>query len=171
MTKDEAAKLRRLYEMYEQPMYRIAYAVLKNTAQAEDAVSDAFERIIRKIVRIGDPDSPETKSYIVKTIKNVSIDRYRKNKMFYEKFCTIDEETMQLVDRTVDVESDVLESESMVLLNSLSERDRKIVMLRCSEGLSWREAASELSMTETGVRKRFERIKLFLKGELCNEKK
>ena len=36
--------LRQLYEQYEQPMYRIAYAILHHTEQAEDAVSDAFLR-------------------------------------------------------------------------------------------------------------------------------
>lgn len=171
MTQDNAVKLRRLYELYEQPMYRIAYAVLKNTASAEDAVSDAFEKIIRKIGRIGDPDSPKTKGYIVKTIKNTSIDRYRKNQAFYEKCCPIGEEAMQLIDSSVDIESDVIEKENMGLLDSLNERDRQIIMLRCSDGLSWREAAYKLSMSETGIRKRFERIKLSLKGELYNEKK
>lgn len=35
-------KLDQLYALYEQPMYRIAYAILHHTEQAEDAVSDAF---------------------------------------------------------------------------------------------------------------------------------
>ena len=35
-------KLQRLYQLYEQPMYRIAYAILHHVEQSEDAVSDAF---------------------------------------------------------------------------------------------------------------------------------
>ena len=38
----DAHKLKELYELYEQPMYRIAYAFLHNKEMAEDAVSDAF---------------------------------------------------------------------------------------------------------------------------------
>ena len=36
----EQEKLKLLYDIYEQPMYRIAYAILHHTEQAEDAVSD-----------------------------------------------------------------------------------------------------------------------------------
>ena len=39
-------KLHQLYALYEQPLYRIAYAILHQTEQAEDAVSDAFLKII-----------------------------------------------------------------------------------------------------------------------------
>lgn len=50
MTNEESDKLKRLYEFYEQPMYRIAFSVLHNSELAEDAVSDAFERIIKKYI-------------------------------------------------------------------------------------------------------------------------
>ena len=46
MTNAETEKLNKLYEIYEQPMYRIAFSVLKNSSDAEDAVSDAFMNII-----------------------------------------------------------------------------------------------------------------------------
>ena len=41
-------KLHQLYALYEQPLYRIAYAILHQTEQAEDAVSDAFLHISTK---------------------------------------------------------------------------------------------------------------------------
>ncbi|MBQ6211654.1 MAG: hypothetical protein IJJ57_02015, partial [Ruminococcus sp.] len=49
MTYDETEKLKKLYSIYEQPMYRIAYAVLHDEGLAEDAVSEAFIRIMRKL--------------------------------------------------------------------------------------------------------------------------
>lgn len=45
----EQEKLKLLYDIYEQPMYRIAYAILHHTEQAEDAVSDAFLRILKNL--------------------------------------------------------------------------------------------------------------------------
>lgn len=47
----EQEKLKLLYDIYEQPMYRIAYAILHHTEQAEDAVSDAFLRILKNLKR------------------------------------------------------------------------------------------------------------------------
>ena len=40
-------KLHKLYRLYEKPMYHIAYAVLHHTQQTEDAVSEAFCKVIR----------------------------------------------------------------------------------------------------------------------------
>ena len=53
-------KLHQLYALYEQPLYRIAYAILHQTEQAEDAVSDAFLKIIPHLDQIESPDSPKT---------------------------------------------------------------------------------------------------------------
>ena len=42
---------------------------------------------------------------------------------------------------------------------SVSETDRKIIMLRCNDEMSWKEVAGEMSLTESNVRKRFERAR------------
>ena len=34
-----------MYELYEQGMYQVAYGVLHNKEQAEDAVQDSFEKL------------------------------------------------------------------------------------------------------------------------------
>ncbi|MDE6540225.1 MAG: sigma-70 family RNA polymerase sigma factor, partial [Ruminococcus sp.] len=69
MTPEASDKIKAIYELYEQPMYRIAFAVLKNPELAEDAVSDAFVRIIERLKKIKAPESDKTKAYIVKMIK------------------------------------------------------------------------------------------------------
>lgn len=78
-TPEEQEKLDHLYNIYEQPMYRIAYAILHHTQQAEDAVSDAFLRIIQNLRKIGDVDSEQTKRYIIRIIRSTAINQYRKN--------------------------------------------------------------------------------------------
>ena len=52
-------KLHTLYKIYEKPMYHIAYAILHHTQQTEDAVSEAFCRVIANLHKIGDPESPD----------------------------------------------------------------------------------------------------------------
>ena len=46
MTIKDAEKLQYLYELYEQPMYRIAFAVLRSSSLAEDAVSEEAEYVM-----------------------------------------------------------------------------------------------------------------------------
>ena len=172
MTKEETEKIHTLYEIYEQPMYRIAYAVLRNSSYAEDAVSDAFMNIIRKIGKIGDPYSPKTKSYIIKTIRNAAIDQYRKNRHFYDRIQPVDDEVFTVPDISVNIESTV-SAEEIELLDELNATDRRIMLLRCNEELSWKDIAVKLELTEANVRKRFERAKkklISLKGEIYNEK-
>ena len=57
MTYEDSQKLHSLYELYEQPMYRIAFAVLHSSSLAEDAVSDAFVTVIRHLHKFKEPVS------------------------------------------------------------------------------------------------------------------
>ena len=59
-------KLHTLYKIYEKPMYHIAYAILHHTQQTEDAVSEAFCRVIANLHKIGDPESPQTRQYMMR---------------------------------------------------------------------------------------------------------
>ena len=79
-------KLDQLYALYEQPMYRIAYAILHHTEQAEDAVSDAFLRIMKNLKKIGNVQSEKTKHYIVCIIRSTAINQYRQNQRDSERY-------------------------------------------------------------------------------------
>ncbi|MBQ1340738.1 MAG: sigma-70 family RNA polymerase sigma factor [Ruminococcus sp.] len=168
----ESIKIQKLYEIYEQPMYRIAYAFLHNREMAEDAVSEAFVRIIGKINRLGDAESPKTKSYIVKVIKSTSIGIYRRNKRKYMYEQPIDDNIMQLSDPLTDVEDKIIAGSTGEIMNGLEETDRTIVMFRCRYEMPYKEIAQRTSMSEAAVRKRFERAKrriIKLRGENPNE--
>ncbi len=168
MTKEDSCKLSTLYNIYEQPMYRIAYAVLRDEGLAEDAVSDAFIRILGKLHKFDDCRSAKTRSYIVKVIKSTSINIYRKNKRRFTEEVPIDD-AMQIVDVRINTEN---RNHVDNIINSLEEPDRSIVIMRCIKDMSWREVAEKLSLTESNVRKRFERTKkrLKTKGEIYDEK-
>lgn len=176
MTFEDSEKIKELYRIYEQPMFRIAFAILHNNAMAEDAVSDAFIRIIDKLDKLKAPDSPKTKLYIVKTIKSTSINIYRKNRRLFERELPVDDSILQIPDSMQNVESSVIESLSTspaaVILSKLNDTDRRIVTMRCRDEKSWKEVAASLSLTESNVRKRFERTRkriISMKGEFNDE--
>ena len=50
----DSEKLERLYELYEQKMYAVAFSILRNEWQAEDAVQDAFVRLLKNIRKLRD---------------------------------------------------------------------------------------------------------------------
>jgi len=53
--------LEQLYDAYEHKMYGIAYSILNNVGQAEDAVQDAFIKLIPYLGDINSVVSVQTK--------------------------------------------------------------------------------------------------------------
>lgn len=79
-TEEQRSLVEQIYYDCEQVMYRTAYSVLHNKQDAEDAVHDAFLRIIADIDRIAGIEPGKRKNYAVIVSRNTAIDRYRRNK-------------------------------------------------------------------------------------------
>lgn len=151
-------KLEELYRLYEKPMYYIALAVLKNHHQAEDAVSESFYRIIKHLDKLGEPEEPKTKQYIIKVIKSVAISRYRKNASELKRLVALDE-TTRAPDCFEDIFKEDSESTVLKLLSPLNDTDFEIVIMRGRDGLPYSEISEKLSISESAVRKRYERAR------------
>ena len=48
--KDSAQFIEECYSLYEQKMYRVAFAILKDPDAAEDAVQDAFLKLMKSFL-------------------------------------------------------------------------------------------------------------------------
>lgn len=68
MILSDSQKLERLFDLYEKKMYGTAFQILRDEGQAEDAVQDAFLRVMAHISRINQPESVETQRFMVKVI-------------------------------------------------------------------------------------------------------
>ncbi len=77
---EQRSLVEQIYYDCEQIMYRAAYSILHNKQDAEDAVHDAFLRIVSDIDRIASVDPGKRRNYAVIVAKNIAIDHYRKNK-------------------------------------------------------------------------------------------
>ncbi len=171
-------KFRQLYQRYEQPMYRIAYAILHQTEQAEDAVSDAFLQILKNLSKIDSADSEETKHYVVQIIRRTAINQYRKNARESKQTAPWDEQVLQIPDETNDTETvfaRAIQQEAMAaLFDNLRDNEREIIWLHCQKEMTFSEIAERLSIRESTARKRFERAKKSImkqieKGEISYE--
>ena len=163
MQKDQTEKLKQLYQIYEKPFYHIAFAVLHHQQQAEDAVSDAFYQVMTHLDRIGQPDSPKTKSYMIQIIKHTAINQYRKNARQNLNCTELDSSVFQIADPENELEhrfrKQSLRQILADLFSGISETDRQIILLHCQENKSFKEIAEILNMKDTSVRKRFERAR------------
>jgi len=67
-----------IYEQYRHTMLYVAKNILKDHAAAEDAVHDAFIKIIEIMDAIDEHNAAATKSLAIIIVKNKAIDQYRR---------------------------------------------------------------------------------------------
>lgn len=162
-------KLAALYQLYEKPLYHIAMAILHRHEQAEDAVSEAFCKVMRHIHKLGAPDSPETKNYMISVLRSEAINQYRRNTRQNTHLTEWNEEVLQLSDPEAapELRMERTERRQLIqeLLGLLSDTDRHIVLLHCEEGMTFGEIGRRLDMKENTVKKRFERARKRMKAE------
>lgn len=154
--------LETMYELYEQGMYRVAYGVLHNREQAEDAVQDSFEKLLKYLPKIDTPDSPKTQQLVLKTVRNTAIDQYRRNNKQNEWLSQQEqgEETNSFVKSVEDREF------IQQLLNAVPTEYREIIKLRCYYGFSAKETGDILGLSEGNVNKRLERARKLIADRL-----
>ena len=151
-----------LYETYEQKMFGIANAILHNDWQAEDAVHEAFVRMVPYLSRCKDVNDEKTKILIVRVIKSAAIDIYRKNKR--ENTYILDSEEDWIEDKHNPVE---------VYLATLSagEMVKKIIgQLSSDDGMPVSDIGEILGISTDNVYKRLSRARkrvkeIIAKGE------
>ena len=154
--------LETMYELYEQGMYRVAYGVLHNREQAEGAVQDSFEKLLKYLPKIDTPDSPKTQQLVLKTVRNTAIDQYRRNNKQNEWLSQQEqgEETNSFVKSVEDREF------IQQLLNAVPTEYREIIKLRCYYGFSAKETGDILGLSEGNVNKRLERARKLIADRL-----
>lgn len=159
-TPEEKSKFEQLYLEYKGLMFHVAYEILHNEQDAEDAVHQAFVKIAENIKKIDDPICPKTHSYVVTIVENKAIDIYRKMK---------NHPTVELIDEIdgIDVHYDGDNTLTQCILQ-LPARYREMILLRYHHGYSVREIAGMMRISLQAAIKLDQRAKQKLK-KLCEK--
>ncbi len=163
--------LEKLYNAYENKMYGIAYSILNNVGQAEDAVQDAFIKLIPHLGDIKRVSSVETKRLVTYTIKNIAIDIYRRNRKEVELFAKgVDETAISGNQYEINSVKTIEDRQVVVqLLSNLPSKYREIIRYRCYYELSYKEISLLLNINEKVAAKRCERARKLLKEMMEKE--
>ncbi|MBO4579948.1 MAG: sigma-70 family RNA polymerase sigma factor [Clostridiales bacterium] len=155
------------YRLYEQKMYRVAYSILHDESLAEDAVQDAFLKLIRHKVHFDNADSDDCKRYIITVIRNASINIYNKRKS-ENKIVSFSDNLEKISDAAEpDLESiQDTGAECTPLMNKLPDKYYDVVDCLVIHEYSVSETAGKLGITEANVRKRYERAKKMMRKNL-----
>ena len=77
-TEQEEAALAALVSQYSGTLYRVAYSVLRNSSDAEDAVQEAFLRVLRHRATLH--EVRDYRVWLIRIVWNVVLDRKRRSK-------------------------------------------------------------------------------------------
>ncbi|MGQ9903077.1 MAG: RNA polymerase sigma factor [Anaerolineae bacterium] len=164
----------RLVDRYSGPIYRLALRILGDAQDAEDALQETFLKAFRNLRDFEGRSSVST--WLYRIAANEAFMALRRRK---PETVSVDEvqptpegeqEPIQIVDWCCLPEDELLSSEARQHLDKaidrLSPALKAVFLLRDIEGLSVRETAEALNLTEAAVKTRLLRARLNLREQL-----
>lgn len=157
-TIEERDLFERVFLKYRYLMLYVANKILQNHHDAEDAVHEAFIAVIKNLEKFSDVESPKTSSLIVLIVERKAIDILRKKQR---------ENLLEINEDILSIEMPVSEDHGLAdAIARLPAHYREVLLMRYDNGLTTREIAKLLDITESGVRKMLGRAKRELRSEL-----
>jgi RNA polymerase sigma-70 factor, ECF subfamily len=156
-----------LVDQYAGSLYRVAYSVLRNPADAEDAVQEAFLRVLRH--RDSLPQVRDHRVWLIRIVWNIVLDRKRRAKTRPE---TDDVSELARVLPSTGLSAEQVAAAAqhhahvLSCVEKLPPKERDVLMLSAFEELSSVEIATVLNITESSVRSRLFRARNLMAGLL-----
>lgn len=149
-----------LVDEYASTLYRVAYSVLKNAQDAEDAVQETFLRVLRHQDSLH--EVRDRRVWLVRIVWNIVLDRKRRAKTRPETD-DIAELTWVLPAKGMSAEERASAAQHHKQVLSLVERlpakEREVLLLSAFDELSSVEISEVLGITESSVRSRLFRAR------------
>ncbi len=157
-TDDLKNRFEELYIKYSQLMYAVAFKILKNNEDAEDAVHQSFLNIAKHFEKVNDITRQDIKPYLVVVVRNAAINIHRSNKR-RESF-------IQELSARDTVETEAFDNygykELIEAITQLPQMYKDVLFLHYVEEFSVKETAEMLNLPQNTVYKRIERGKAVL---------
>ena len=145
----------------------MAFSVLRNTSDAEDAVQEAFVRVLRHRDTLG--EVRDQRVWLIRIVWNIVLDRKRRAKTRPE--------TDDVAELARVLPSEGLSAEErasaaqhhahvLACVETLPAKERQVLLLSAFEELNSVEIATVLDITESSVRSRLFRARNLMAGLL-----
>ncbi|MGC2620087.1 MAG: RNA polymerase sigma factor [Acidobacteriaceae bacterium] len=145
---------------YSTALYRVAFSVTRNAAEAEDAVQEAFLRVLKHESRLA--EIRDYRVWLVRIVWNIVLDKKRRAKTRPENEDLADHaRALASDDRPADDAfiSTQEESRILALIDRLPRREREALLLSAVQELTTAEIAATLGTTESSIRSRIFRAR------------
>jgi RNA polymerase sigma-70 factor (ECF subfamily) len=145
-------ELRRFYEANRRELYTYSLALTRNREAAEDAIHNAFQRLMRR------GSAPiDLRPYVFRCVRNAAIDDLRREKRREDGIIELPNDTNEGTARG-------LGAELQQLLTQLSEDERETIVLKVFDGMTFREIAdlrdASINTVASWYRRGMEKLKV-----------
>jgi RNA polymerase sigma-70 factor, ECF subfamily len=170
----DRAEFARMVDIYSNPIYRLGLRMLGNPQDAEDVLQNTFLNALTHLRTFEGRSSLSTWLYRIAANEALMLLRRKKPEVNLEDVeadeSAEDLKPTQFVDWSALPEEELLSGEGKKFLDqaiqNLPESLRIVFLLRDIEGLSIKETADALNLTETNVKTRLLRARMFLREQL-----
>lgn len=159
----EQEALAALVDQYATTLFRVAFSVLRNQSDAEDAVQEAFLRVLRHRETLG--EIRDHRVWLIRIVWNIVLDRKRRAKTRPETDDIAElGRVLPAAGLTAEQRAAAAQHHAHILacVEKLPAREREVMMLSAFEELSSVEIAEVLDVTESSVRSRLFRARNLL---------
>ncbi|MGH9599852.1 MAG: RNA polymerase sigma factor [Terracidiphilus sp.] len=163
----EQDELALMVTQYSSTLYRVAFSVLRNPTDAEDAVQEAFVRVLRHRDTLA--EVRDRRVWLIRIVWNIVLDRKRRAKTRPE---TDDVAELARVLPSNGLSAEELASAAqhharvLACVEQLPAKEREVLMLSAFEELTSVEISTVLGITESSVRSRLFRARNLMAGLL-----
>jgi len=170
----DRAEFARLVDAYSSSIYRLGLRMLGNAQDAEDVLQNTFLNALTHLSTFEGRSSLSTWLFRIAANEALMLIRKKKPEINLEDALpdgdVEDLKPTQFVDWSALPEDQLLSGEGKKILDqaiqNLPESMRIVFLLRDMEGLSIKETADALNLTETNIKTRLLRARLFLREQL-----
>ncbi len=173
----DRTELAKMVETFANPIYRLGLKITTREQDAEDVLQQTFEKAIRALPNFEERSSLAT--WLFRIAYNEALMLLRKHKPQVSLDADPEEDgddnpqpPMELADWSALPEAELLTGETGAVLNeaiaALPLRYRSVFLLRDVEGLSIRETAEALRISEPAVKTRLMRARIALREQLAH---
>lgn len=157
---ENQSKFERLYHAYKHTMYQVAFKILHNTYDAEDAVHQAFLKIAEKIDIVDGNLCNRTKGFVIVITERKALDILNYNK--HHPTVSFDDD----LGLTIEYNGP---NDLVSYMSQLPATYRQVLLLKHYHGYSSKETAKILGLSEANVIKIDQRAKKKLKEIYLDE--
>lgn len=144
----DAETFKKEFLPYHQKLYRIAYRIVQDTANAEDMVQDTFVKLWNKRDEMSKIDS--TEAFAIITLRNTCLDFLRKTKNDYH--IEYDMEIPEKKSLSKEIEQRDEAHNIKCLINKLPDQQKQVMMMKHWDGYSDEEIELATGLSAGNIR-------------------